>query len=622
MPSPTPIADTRPRTVVLHQFPGMGDLVWHVPYLRAIAAQSRGGQVALISAPSTFARELLSHEDCVSEVIDFERHPRGGRRGRHAGLRGVFRMGQELRPHRFDRIVIFSDHANRALMARVAGIPERLGFGASWLERRLLSHGPFIRPYDGPAVPVSKNAAALAMAHGFCSQPLRPTVRLAPEDVATQAQQLATLPHPLYTFAIGASEPHKQWGATRFAALANALAQRGCGVVLLGGPAEAALAEAIQRDILPAHRPQVLSATGNTMRQSAATLAVADANIGNDTGITNLAAALDRPSFVLLGNRPLLDHDPLMRMLLPPQPDLPARLSDRPPVRLDEISVADVLARLEEDEAPGFGPAHALPSGLLACVDLRSLDLAEQIAVIGWAQRRHHRTGESFAVVPAPVAGLDLSTWFPATFAHRVTEAPDPLAVWHPGPVWLTAANAFLRQPAPTHIEQPPASLTPQADAAPGPRTGPPTVLVHLPAGALKEAVLDMLTQRGVTAVNVPDGSPEQPLPDGLLAQMQAAHAWIGGCDGPDHLWALVRPEAPQLALWPGAVHEQAAWATVQRALGLPQPWHRWPQNPALQAIALDAQVPTPDEHTTLVTTLNRWVAALPPTQPPLPDHP
>ncbi|MCA6217804.1 glycosyltransferase family 9 protein [Ideonella sp. B7] len=605
MPSPTPTTDTRPRTVVLHQFPGMGDLVWHVPYIRAIAAQSRGGQVAVISAPSTFARDLLAHEDCISEVIDFERHPRGGRRGRHAGLRGVFRMGRELRPHRFDRIVIFSDHANRALMARVAGIPERLGFGASWLERQLLSHGPFIRPYDGPAVSVSKNAAALAMAHGFCTQPLRPTVRLAPTDVAAQAPLLATLPHPLYTFAIGASEPHKQWGATRFAALANALAQRGCGVVLLGGPAEAALAEAIQRDILPAHRPQILSATGNTMRQSAATLALADANIGNDTGITNLAAALDRPSFVLLGNRPLLDHDPLMRMLLPPTPDLPVRRGARPPVRLEDISVADVLARLEQDEAPGFGPAHPQPSGLPTCVDLGSLELAEQVAVIWWAQHRHRLTGETFTVRPAPVDGLDLSAWFPNTFPRRATQAPDPLAVWHPGPVWLTAANAFACHPVAGAIEQLPEPLRRQADALRASAAGQRRVLVHLADPRTRQAVLNALGRQGVLAVDVLAQHPGPDLPETLLVEMLAADAWVGGCAGRDHLWALLRPQTPQLALWPGATQEQAAWAIVQRGLGLSAPWSRWPLNPGLLKVLTAAETPSQHEQEAVLAQLS-----------------
>jgi heptosyltransferase-2 len=179
-------------------------------------------------------------------------------------------MGRELRPQGFDRIVIFSDHVNRALMAIVAGIPERIGYGFTWLERCLLSHGPYIRGYEGTSVAVHRNATAMAVAHGFCSQPIVPKLQLPAQAVADQAVLLRHLPRPLYTFAIGSSEPYKQWGPRRFAALAEALADRGCGVVLLGVPPR----RAWPRTSWPAWHPprdRVLGATTNTMLQSAAT---------------------------------------------------------------------------------------------------------------------------------------------------------------------------------------------------------------------------------------------------------------------------------------------------------------------------------------------------------------
>ena len=102
--------DHRPRTAVLHQFVGMGDLVWHVPYFRAIAATRSEGLVSVIASPTTSARELLGHEPWVREVIDFDRRPRRSekRHGRHAGVLGLFRMGAELSLHNFERIVLFS----------------------------------------------------------------------------------------------------------------------------------------------------------------------------------------------------------------------------------------------------------------------------------------------------------------------------------------------------------------------------------------------------------------------------------------------------------------------------------------------------------------------------------
>ncbi|RZL90885.1 MAG: lipopolysaccharide heptosyltransferase family protein, partial [Variovorax sp.] len=125
-------ADTRPLTAVLLEPNGMGDLVWHAEYFRCVAAQSRDGQVSVITAPTTMARELLGHEPWVREIIDFDRRPRRSerRRGRHSGLAGLWRFGAELAPRRLERLVLFAHHPSRPLLfAWRAGIRTVLGFG-------------------------------------------------------------------------------------------------------------------------------------------------------------------------------------------------------------------------------------------------------------------------------------------------------------------------------------------------------------------------------------------------------------------------------------------------------------------------------------------------------------
>ncbi|MEO6281442.1 hypothetical protein [Roseateles sp.] len=162
-----PHADKRPRTAVLLQWVGMGDLVWHVPYFRRVAETSQGGQVSLIASPTVFAPQLVGHEPWVREIVDFDRHPRRheGRQGRHRGVLGMFRMGFELREKQFDRIVLFTNYTNRSLVALAAKIPERLGYGTTWLQRRLLSHGPWITRYKGRAVGTYEDATSFGIGH-------------------------------------------------------------------------------------------------------------------------------------------------------------------------------------------------------------------------------------------------------------------------------------------------------------------------------------------------------------------------------------------------------------------------------------------------------------------------
>ncbi len=304
--------DRRPRTAVLHQWVGMGDLVWHAPYIRRIAETSRDGQVSVIASPTTFARELIGHEPCVREIIDFDRHPRREeqRRGRHRGTLGLWRMGRELRPYDFDRIVLLTNHTNRSLVALAAGIPQRLGYGTSWLQRRLLTSGPWIDRYAGPAVTAYKDVTAFAIAHGFSDSPVVPSLVVRPDALAHAQARLAGMPRPLHALSIGASEPYKQWGAANFAALASALAREGHGVLLVGGPAEREMAQATLQGIAADLNGRVLAVTDGTVAQTVATMSLVQTCIGNDTGAANIAAAVGVPTWVVLGPRPPLEHDP------------------------------------------------------------------------------------------------------------------------------------------------------------------------------------------------------------------------------------------------------------------------------------------------------------------------
>ena len=312
MTTTSPAADSRPRTAVLHQWVGMGDLVWHAPYIRRIAETSRDGQVSVIASPTTFARQLIGHEPCVREIIDFDRHPRREekRRGRHRGTLGLWRMGVELRPYEFDRIVLLTNHTNRSLVAVAARIPQRLGYGTSWLQRRLLTSGPWIQAYSGPAVTAYKDVTAFAMAHGFSDAPVVPSLVVRQDALAHANARLAGLPRPLHALAIGASEPYKQWGADNFAALATQLARAGHGVVLIAGPAEREMAQATLQRVDDGLRAHVRAITDGSVAETVATLSLVQSCIGNDTGAANIAAAVGTPTWVVLGPRPPLEHDP------------------------------------------------------------------------------------------------------------------------------------------------------------------------------------------------------------------------------------------------------------------------------------------------------------------------
>ena len=61
-----------PSTAVIQVKRGIGDVVWHLPFIRAIAAATPERAVTFLTLPSTRAKDLLTAEPSVGEVIYFE----------------------------------------------------------------------------------------------------------------------------------------------------------------------------------------------------------------------------------------------------------------------------------------------------------------------------------------------------------------------------------------------------------------------------------------------------------------------------------------------------------------------------------------------------------------------
>jgi len=330
----------RPKTLIMHHRSGIGDLVWHIPYFRAIGASSRNGKASLMARPSARAADLLAAEDWLEQIIEFDRRPRRQERrsGRHDGLWAQLGFAADLRRLHFDRVFIFSGRVRYAWLAALAGIPRRSGFGFSPLQRLWLNQPPYIAPHSGPGNWVYPEASAFAIAHGLVQAPLLPRMQVLTTALAETGKRLAPLPRPLVAFAIGASEAAKNWGGTRFGELADHLTASGCGIVLLGGPAEQALAEQIRSGVAASCQDGVLPMAQPSLQSSAAVLRLSDCCVGNDTGVLNMAAACGCHAVGLFGATPKLNHDPLID-------GIEGQGMDRISVAMVERRVLDLLGK-------------------------------------------------------------------------------------------------------------------------------------------------------------------------------------------------------------------------------------------------------------------------------------
>ena len=292
--------DSVPGTLVIQPLPGIGDMVWHLPYLRAIAQAAPEGRITLLTKRRSLADQLFSASAIVEEVLWLERRQGEEPVGRHDGPLGSLRLARDLRPRSFESVWILHGSRRYAWACRLAGIANRVGY------RDL--------PADQRRLPPFDKARALLQAHGLTVDQ-RPHFTVPKPAQAWVDANADRWPRPWLAIGIGASEPFKQWGSGNFAALTRAFTDRtGGSVFLVGGPAEIEPANAI----VGRSRGSVNTVLDRPLGEVAALCANADAFIGNDTGILNLAAATGTPCVGLFGGSPPLTIYPNLTALEPP----------------------------------------------------------------------------------------------------------------------------------------------------------------------------------------------------------------------------------------------------------------------------------------------------------------
>lgn len=314
-------------TAVIQPKRGIGDVIWHLPFIRAIAAVSPGGNVAFLAPPTSGAKELLVAEPSVAETIYFE----------HAGSelrRGVnlIRLVALLRRNRFRTIWILDRTIRPAFAAMVAGIPERIGLGLG--SQRLFITTPGIDHSHFHAFPIDWLIALMA-AMKVPLPTTEPNLRVPGETLAAIGEKYNQCPRPWIVLGVGASRSWKDWPEGHWAEFLVGLRRRSVGTVfLIGGVDNMARAQNL---IARTEGVPACNACDLKLAEAAALLHHADLFIGPDSGPMNIAAATGTEAFALFGATRVLKYSKFIHPIVPdggPVPDgmlriLPAQVLER-----------------------------------------------------------------------------------------------------------------------------------------------------------------------------------------------------------------------------------------------------------------------------------------------------
>jgi heptosyltransferase-2 len=317
-------------TAVIQVKRGIGDVIWHLPYVRAIAATEPGGAVTFLAPPTSHANELLQAAPFIAEVTYFDH----GGSELQRGLQ-LLRLVAMMRQARFRRIWILDRTIRPALAALLAGIPERIGVG--FARQRPFITNPGIDERHFHEMPTDWLRALLETMQ-VPLETTEPNLTLPAATLSALAQRFQGCPRPWMVVALGASHPEKDWPAAHWAAFIDALRRRSEGTLfLIGGPENAAHAADL---IAGSAGATAMNACDLGVAEAAALLRHADLFIGPDSGPMNLAAAGETPAFGLFGATPVLRYSRFIHAIEPEG-------GWKKPGGMARIQPEQVLARIE-----------------------------------------------------------------------------------------------------------------------------------------------------------------------------------------------------------------------------------------------------------------------------------
>lgn len=264
----------------------VGDAILSLPAVEAVRKRFPRAHIAVLARP--WVADIYSFGDFADEILLYEK-----RQGMDA-LGERLRVAGELRKRRFDCALLLQNAFDAALLAVLAGIPERIGYardGRGWLLTR-----PIRLPRAGE-IPEHESYYYLELLRraGWLEQ--------LPEQPVARLGGIRHEPQPVIGVSPGAAYgTAKRWLPERFAAAAAALArEKHASVSVFGSAGESALCERVAEEIRNCGVEAQSLAGRTSLAEFIRLAAQCMLFLTNDSGAMHVAAALGVPTVAVFG---------------------------------------------------------------------------------------------------------------------------------------------------------------------------------------------------------------------------------------------------------------------------------------------------------------------------------
>jgi heptosyltransferase-2 len=276
----------------------IGDAVMSQPLLAKIKVSYPNAVIDVLATPWVAPVYQACSE--VAELIEADL--------RHGQLQWSLRraLAAQIKKRDYASCYVLPNSLKSALIPWLANIPVRIGYQGE-LRRFLLTEtkanspktqrAPMVEHYANLCMPSRNLEAATPQPH------LSPTVS-AMEAAKSRLQAAGIQTDALVVLCPGAEYgPSKRWPAAHFAALAQSIlkAKPTASVVLLGGPSDRAIGEAIVS--ASASEDRIFNWCGTTsLDEAIAIISMCSNVVSNDSGLMHIGAALEIPQVAIFGS--------------------------------------------------------------------------------------------------------------------------------------------------------------------------------------------------------------------------------------------------------------------------------------------------------------------------------
>ena len=259
------------KVLIIQAKMGVGDMIIYLPYIHAISKKYKRS-VSVLVKDSSRAKDLLAEDNHINEIITLRKEM--------DGVRGIFKLTNELKKRNFDKIFIFNSSIRYNLIARLAGI-------------KSIYQYPLFRSKDN----------IVLSAKIFTEDIINEVVSTEPNLILKNKNNNLDKNFKHICLGISASGPTKRWDINNYIKLAEKINKRiKCKFYVAGGKNDIDLINKFKNSSVG---KDSLSFEKMNIKEALQYIANCNLYIGNDTGWAHISVGLNVKALTIFCDSPV-----------------------------------------------------------------------------------------------------------------------------------------------------------------------------------------------------------------------------------------------------------------------------------------------------------------------------